>query len=59
MFKFRVKKAIEDHELSISVRVNRDDSITLEWDETSDIAKELGVNDWSERDWFEFLKDYT
>ena len=59
MSNFRVKKAIEDSELSISVRVNDDDSITLEWDETSEIAKELGVNNWSERDWVEFLKDYT
>lgn len=59
MSNFRVKKAIEDHELSISVRVNHDDTITLEWDETSDIAKELGVNDWSEREWVEFIKDYT
>ena len=58
MSNFRVKKAIEDSELRISVKVNDDDSITLEWDETSEIAKELGVNNWSESDWVEFLKDY-
>lgn len=43
--------------LLLSVKFEEDESLTIEWDENDPRAIELGINDWSEEDWLDCLKN--
>lgn len=43
--------------LEFEVTESEDGTITLTWDHDHPTAIELGLNDWSEQEWIQFLTD--
>lgn len=48
----------DDSDFSISIKVEEDESITIDWDEHHEIAKEMKMNEWTPEDWIKFLQEY-
>ena len=59
MAKFKIKPSGKVDELAIHFFVNPDGSLQVSWNEKSDIAIELGVNDWSIDQWLSFIHENT
>lgn len=45
-------------DFSISVKVEEDESITIDWDEEHPIAIEMKMNEWTPEDWIKYLQEY-
>ena len=47
-----------DQDLPIKFIVHEDsDDVTIEWDETHPVAKELGLDNWTEEQWLAALRE--
>lgn len=48
----------DDSDFSISIKVEEDESITIDWDENHEIAKEMKMHEWTAEEWIKFLQEY-
>lgn len=48
----------QQDDFSIKVKVEDDESITIDWDEAHPIAIEMGMSHWTPEDWIQYLQEY-